>query len=68
MLAEIEAVLNSLPLSYVSSEDMEEPITHSHLVVGRRILSLPDNLDYVCDLDNSEFTLDTKQFLVESSI
>ena len=40
-LAEIDTVLNSRPLSYVSGEDMEEPITPSHLVVGHRILSLP---------------------------
>jgi hypothetical protein len=28
-LAEIEAVLNSHPLTYISSEDMDEPITLS---------------------------------------
>ena len=60
-LVEIEAVLNSQPLSYVSSDDMEEPITPSHLIVGRRILDLPDNFDYVCDLNDSKFTLDTNQ-------
>lgn len=55
----LDDVLNFCPLSYVSGEDMEEPITPSHLVVGRQILSLPDNLDYVCDdLDDEEFTLD----------
>ena len=46
-LAEIEAVLNSRPLSYISGRDMEEPITPSHLVIGCQILNLPDNLDYV---------------------
>ncbi len=60
-LAEIEAVLNSRPLSYVSGEDREEPITPSHLVIGRRLLSLPDNLDYVCDLDDEQFTIDATQ-------
>lgn len=60
-LAEIEAVLNSRPLSYVSAEDREEHITLSHLVIGHRILSLPDNLDYMCDMDDEEFTLDSKQ-------
>ena len=60
-LAEIEAVLNSRPLSYVSSEDLDEPITPSHLVLGRRLLSLPDNLDYLCDPDDEEFTLDKNQ-------
>ena len=39
-LAETEAVLNSRPLSYVSGEDMEEPITPSHWIVGRQILNL----------------------------
>lgn len=39
---EIEAVLNSRSLSYVSSEDLAEPITPSHLLLGHRVLSLPD--------------------------
>lgn len=43
-LAEIEAVINSRPLSYLSSEGVEEPLTPSHLLVGRRILNLPDHL------------------------
>ena len=60
-LAEIESVINSRPLSYLSSDDMEEPLTPSHLIVGRRILNLPDHLSYMCDLDDSEFTLDTNQ-------
>ena len=60
-LAEIEAVLNSRPLSYVSGEDREEPITPSHLVVGHRILSLPDNLDYTCDIGDEEFMIDSGQ-------
>ena len=43
-LAEVELVLNSRPLTYVSSTDLEEPLTHSHLMYGRRIMSLPDCL------------------------
>ena len=38
---EVEAVLNSRPLT---STDMEEPLTPSHLIAGRRIWSLPDHL------------------------
>ena len=34
---------NCRPLSYVSSEDSEEPLTPSHLLCGHRIMSLPDN-------------------------
>lgn len=37
-------IVNSRPISYVSSSDLEEP--WSHLLIGRRLLSLPDNLCY----------------------
>ena len=40
VLVEVEAALNSRPLTYVFDE-MEEPLTPSHLIVGRRILSVP---------------------------
>ena len=43
VLTEVEAIINSRPLSYVSSEDLDEPLTPSHLLSGRRILSLPDS-------------------------
>ena len=60
-LAEIEAVINSHPLSCISSSDIEEPLTPSHLIVGQRILNLPDHLSYMCDLEDVEFTLDSYQ-------
>ena len=41
-LTEVEMVLNSRPLTYVSSNDLEEPLTPSHLLIGRRVMSLPD--------------------------
>ena len=41
-VTEVEMILNSRPLSYISTEDIEEPLTPSHLLVGRRVLSLPD--------------------------
>lgn len=43
-MVEVEAVINSRPLTYVSMEDIEEPLTPSHLLTGRRILSLPYHL------------------------
>jgi hypothetical protein len=46
VVAEIEMVLNSRPISYISSEDLEEPLTPSHLMVGRCLCNLPDNLCY----------------------
>ena len=43
---EVEMVINSRPISYVSSDDLEEPLTPSHLLAGCCILGLPDNLYY----------------------
>jgi hypothetical protein len=42
ILAEAEAVLNSRPLTFISSEDSDEPLTPSHLMFGFRVLSLPE--------------------------
>ena len=39
---EIEGVLNSRPVTYLYSDDLEEPLTPSHLILGRRILKLPE--------------------------
>ena len=47
--------------TYISSEDHDEPVTPSHLIVGRRLLSLPDNLNYLCDPDDEKVTLDKNQ-------
>ena len=42
MAVEVEAILNSHPLTYVSSDtDDKEPITPSHLLHGRLLVSLP---------------------------
>ena len=55
VLAEVELVLNSRPLTYVSADDLEEPLTPSHLMYGRRILNLPDHL-----LENDEEGFDAQ--------
>ena len=40
---QVEGTLN--PLTYVTSEDLEEPITPSHLLFGYRLLSLPEHIE-----------------------
>ena len=40
LLIQIEGVLNPRPLTYVGQEK-NKPLTPSHLVIGRRILTVP---------------------------
>ena len=44
-IVEIKSIVNSRPLPYLASSDMEEPLTPSHLLIGRRVLNLLDILD-----------------------
>lgn len=53
----IEAVINSRPLSYIPSADPEEPLTPSYLIVGQRLLNLPDHLGHICDPDDEDFEI-----------
>ena len=40
-MVEVECVLNSRPVTYVYSEEAEEPLTPSHLLLGQRLLNKP---------------------------
>ena len=43
ILVEVECTVNSRPLTYVSTDELEvEPLTPSHLLCGHRIQSLPE--------------------------
>ncbi len=46
LVTEVEGVLNSRPLTYIYSDDVTEALTPSHLLVGYRILSLPDATEH----------------------
>jgi hypothetical protein len=50
-IVEIEAVINSRLLTFLNADDTEEPLTPSHLLVGRRLLSFPDDLTYYAEED-----------------
>ena len=50
-LTEVEMIRNSRPLSYISNDDTEEPLTPLHLIMGQRVINLPDP---VCSDDGDE--------------
>ena len=60
-------ILNSRPLSYVSTDDMEEPLMPSHLLIGCRVLRLPmysphEDLDYGLNPSTVELTQQMHHF------
>ena len=56
-IVEIEAIVNSGPLSFIYHDDHEQPLTPSNLLIGRRLLSLPDYLDHLEPEDDPDFEL-----------
>ena len=41
LLKEIESVINSRPITYLYDDDVSEPLTPSHLLIGKRSTMLP---------------------------
>ena len=60
---EVEAIINSRPLSYLTPDDLDEPLTPSHLLTGRRVLSLPDNLSYQEETEDSDLSTRVKHLI-----
>ena len=59
LLAEV-GIINFRPISYISSNDTEGPLTPVHLLFGRRLLSLPD---LICHTDPEEEYGHTREHL-----
>ena len=55
-ITEVEMVINSRPISYMSASDLEEPLTPCHLMIGRRLMDASEGLDP--DPDNYDTSLD----------
>ena len=56
-VVEVESIINWRPLTYLSSGDLEEPLIPSHLIAGRRVVNLPDDLGYCAVLEDGDFTI-----------
>ena len=44
VVTEVEMIVNCRPLSFMSQNDLEEPLTPSHLINRRRLMSLPERM------------------------
>ena len=56
-ITEVEAIINSRTLLYITPDDLDEPLTPLHLLMGRRIRSLPDGLSHQAEIGDSKFQM-----------
>ena len=56
-VVQMEAIINAHILFYISTEDVEEPLTPSHLLRGYRLLSLPECFTYNRLLDDEDIEI-----------
>ena len=54
ILHEVEMIVNCRPLSFVSISDLEEPLTPSHLMCGRRLMNVPGDTSVDSDDEGTE--------------
>ena len=60
VLIEIEAVLNSRPITYIYEDDIEVPLTPSHLFCGRRLF---DKDDQAAEIANEDIMMTRKDMI-----
>ena len=57
VVANVEGIVNSRPLTYIYDDDVEEVLTPSHLLLGRRLLSTFDHsFEDGAEVDNAVLT------------
>ena len=42
VLVEVDTVINSRPLTYMSPDDIQDALIAAHLILGKQLLTLPD--------------------------
>ena len=57
-VTEVEMIINSRPLTYIAASDIEEPLTPSHLILGKRLMTMPD---FLVLQDPEEFNPDSSR-------
>ena len=67
-ITEIEATINSRPLCYVYSEEVDNVLTPSHLIIGKRISNIPDpdspeNAEIIYESDTPSVITERMNFL-----
>ena len=66
VLTRIESIINSRPITYTYVDDVVEPLTPSHLLIGKRTTELPprttENSTYIQDGRNEYLEKITRQF------
>ena len=67
-VTEVEAIINAQPLTYLSEDDQDEPLTPSHLMVGRRrLLTLSEHYSGSQALEDEDFEVTPSQLRKRSN-
>ena len=64
-LVEVEGTVNARPLTYLYEEPSSEPLTPSHLMYGRRIITLPDAVCFDIDNETTKLSMRYKYLLTK---